>query len=137
MPNDAKLGLVVGVVVVVTIAVVFFRKDATTSPPLAQEAAAASVRTPKTVPVSPANSLNRAIRAEPTAQSETRHHVVQEGETLFSLAEQYYGDKDKAVVIYRANREVLNTPEQLTPGTDLKIPDLPDKQAAPANDDNQ
>jgi hypothetical protein len=33
MPNDAKLGLVVGVGLVLTVAVVFFRKDALNPPP--------------------------------------------------------------------------------------------------------
>jgi hypothetical protein len=43
MPNDAKLGLVVGVGLVLLIAVVFFRKDpvaATGGPPVAQLPAA-------------------------------------------------------------------------------------------------
>jgi hypothetical protein len=41
MPNDAKLGLVVGVVVVIAVAVVFFRKEAPASPPGDQAAAIA------------------------------------------------------------------------------------------------
>lgn len=33
MPNDAKLGLVLGVAVVLTIAAVYFRRDASPAPP--------------------------------------------------------------------------------------------------------
>jgi hypothetical protein len=33
MPNDAKLGLVVGVALVIAVAVLFYRKDATPGPP--------------------------------------------------------------------------------------------------------
>ena len=43
MPNDAKLGLVLGVGVVLTIAAVYFRKDA---PPLPVSNNTAAVRNP-------------------------------------------------------------------------------------------
>jgi hypothetical protein len=44
MPNDAKLGLVVGVGLVIAVAVVFFRKDLATATPTADRAAAAVSR---------------------------------------------------------------------------------------------
>jgi hypothetical protein len=41
MPNDAKLGLIVGVAVVIAISVVFFRKPGSLGPRGAEPAAAA------------------------------------------------------------------------------------------------
>jgi nucleoid-associated protein YgaU len=130
MPNDAKLGLVVGVGVVIAIAVIFSRKDIGPGRPLAPEAAAASVGTPNAPPPAPAAGTNRPIKAKSTARTLTpseesatdRHHIVREGETLFSLAEQYYGDKEKFIELYQANRDVLKAPDPLVPGTDLVIP---------------
>ena len=45
--------------------------------------------------------------------------------TLFGLARRYYGDGARFVDLYLANREAVPTPDQLTPGTVLVIPDLP------------
>ena len=126
MPNDAKLGLIVGVGLVVTVAVAFFRKDPmTTAPTLPGEKAAARVHAVEAP--APPRGPQRPVPARKTSrgpQSEGRHHTVEEGETLYSLALRYYGDGEKFVDIYRANREVLKTPDRLTPGTVLVIPDL-------------
>jgi nucleoid-associated protein YgaU len=133
MPNDAKLGLVVGMGLVIAVAVVFFRKDAAADNPSADEVSAIRVRSAGQVPpyAAPRNTY-RPVKARPTSRStaddETaageQRHTVQEGDTLFALARRYYGDGDKFVEIYRANREVLQTPDQLPPGTVLVIPDL-------------
>jgi phage tail protein X len=134
MQNDAKLGLVVGVVVVITIAVVFFRKDSAVSAPFSGEAAAAAVGAPKSIPSVPVHALNRPVEGKTVAATtETsaaagKHHIVREGETLFSLAEQYYGDKSRFITIYQANRGALQTPDTLTAGTDLLIPELSSEQ---------
>jgi hypothetical protein len=60
MPNDAKLGLVIGVAVVVVIAVVFFRKDQAGATPAREPAPAAHVpelptdpNLPTSVPATP------------------------------------------------------------------------------------
>jgi 5'-nucleotidase len=119
MPNDAKLGLIVGVGLVIAIAVVFFRKDAPAAP------APAAAVTPKT-PQAPRNEV-KAAPAQPAsvsrpAPAEPVRHVVKEGDTLFNLARQYYHDGARFVDIYRANRDVLDAPDPLTPGTVLVIP---------------
>jgi LysM repeat protein len=52
-----------------------------------------------------------------------RHHTVARGDTLFSLAQKYYGSRSKWRDIYAANRDLLpseNSPLKI--GTDLKIP---------------
>jgi len=129
MPNDAKMGLAIGVVVVIAIAVVFFRKEP--GLPFAGEAAAAVGGASKPAPLTPVQVMNSAVEGKPVSKTMEpragmgKHHTVKEGDTLFSLAEQYYGDKDKFTTIYQANRLTLKTPDTLSAGTDLVIPELP------------
>jgi nucleoid-associated protein YgaU len=131
MPNDVKLGLVIGVGLVIAVAVIFFRKDSSAAalppdgaaaippgsapqgPPPPQPSHAARFR--------PVSEPEQAIAAAPAV----RRHTVREGETLFGLARRYYGDGDRFAELYRANRGVLKTPDDLRPGTELVIPDLP------------
>jgi nucleoid-associated protein YgaU len=131
MPNDAKLGLVIGVGLVITVAVIFFRKDLVTAQPAADNPAGAAINPAVPPPADPAPvrpARGKAV-ATPTdgdvAEPAVRRHTVQEGETLFLLAQRYYGDGDKFGDLYRANRDVLKTPDALEPGTVLTIPDLP------------
>lgn len=63
MPNDAKLGLVVGVGLVIAVAVVFFRKDLTAAAPTADRAAAAVSRP---LPAPRAELPSQPIRAVPS-----------------------------------------------------------------------
>lgn len=125
MPNDAKLGLVVGVALVLTVAVVFFRKEAAADSP-----ADTSVKTSpaNTTPTPPRPALARAARrpaATATPQeSPGRKHVVREGETLVSLAQRYYGDGEQFHLIYRANQQEVEATDPLPPGAVLVIPDM-------------
>jgi nucleoid-associated protein YgaU len=125
MPNDAKLGLIVGVGLVITVAVVFFRKDplaAQSVPDASPPTAVSSVNPPQALPHEPFRPVSAAKSSRNDETTSGQRHVVAEGETLFKLAEHYYGDGDKFVDIYRANRDVLKAPEPLTPGTVLFIP---------------
>jgi nucleoid-associated protein YgaU len=134
MPNDAKLGLVIGVGLVITVAVVFFRKDQVDLPSSAAGASGGigsaglspTVSTGGTHGSFQAKSPSRTQRA---ATASDYQHTVQEGETLFSLAHRYYGDKDRFIEIYQVNRDTLKSPDALTPGMTLTIPNL---QSAPS-----
>jgi nucleoid-associated protein YgaU len=124
MPNDAKLGLIVGVGVVILVAVVFFRRDA--EPGQGTDPVPASMRgntgTPRELyrPVKASTSSRpKEAPAEPAAD---KQHIVKEGETLFSLAEQYLGSKDRFVDLYQVNRTRIHAPDELAPGTVLLIP---------------
>jgi nucleoid-associated protein YgaU len=126
MPNDAKLGLIVGVGVVVAVAVVFFRKEPAMGVRTPGDPAAASVGA--AAPPAP-QAPDRQVRARTSSREikqdnsgSIREHTVAEGETLFSLAVRYYGDKSKFADIYLANRSKVHEPDQLTPGTVLVIP---------------
>jgi nucleoid-associated protein YgaU len=125
MPNDAKLGLIVGVGLVIAVAVVFFRKEG--GPPEPLGAATAGLAPKTAAPVLPLGGAHRPVPAENAARTAPagQRHTVQEGETLSSLAQRYYGDREKYAEIYRVNREVVKDADSLTPGTVLTIPDLP------------
>ncbi len=107
MPNEAKVGLVVGVALVIVMAVVFFRRDAAHARSTPEAAAVAA---------KPPGAL--------ASGSAAKRHVVAEGETLFSLARRYYNDSAKFVELYQVNRGVLKTPEALSAGTVLIVPEV-------------
>ncbi len=60
--------------------------------------------------------------AEKRAKSAPRSHVVQAGDTLFSLSRQYYNSPDRWKDILHANRKTVNKPAKLKVGQTLTIP---------------
>jgi nucleoid-associated protein YgaU len=117
MPNDAKLALAIGVGLVVVVAVIYFQKDLITG------RRAANVGT---TPAAPESNPTRRVAARPTS----RQHTVEEGDSLYGLAERYYGDGDRFTELYQANKAVLKRPDRLEVGTVLVIPNLPDAPTA-------
>jgi nucleoid-associated protein YgaU len=126
MPNDAKLGLVVGVGLVIAIGVVFFRKEPT---PPATEGAPAAVSGSGAASTLAGRGQFRPAPAKTALRNETssaaltaeRRHTVAEGETLQDLAQHYYGDLEQVEKIRRANPDL--TSDTLEPGTMLVIPE--------------
>lgn len=51
-----------------------------------------------------------------------RRHVITKGDTLYSLAQKYYGNKSRWKDIYAANRDVMRSPDDYKVGMTLKIP---------------
>ena len=49
-------------------------------------------------------------------------HTVHSGETLSSIADDFYGDPSKFTIIFEANRNVLDDPDVIFPGQELRIP---------------
>lgn len=72
----------------------------------------------------PAADIERLPPAYPqSAEGQpARTHVVRDGDTLFKLAERYYGDGNRYLAIYEANRERLPSAEILPIGAKLTIP---------------
>ncbi len=64
------------------------------------------------------------IRNQPydSASSSELIHIVKEGDSLSSIAFEVYGDPNAYLRIYNANKDVLNSPDQLTKGVSLRIP---------------
>jgi nucleoid-associated protein YgaU len=52
----------------------------------------------------------------------TQWHEVTKGETLWKIAEQYYGDGNLYPKIFDANRDVLKDPNKISIGQKLRIP---------------
>jgi nucleoid-associated protein YgaU len=53
---------------------------------------------------------------------ETRFHRVASGETLSKISQQYYGEANKYMQIFEANRPLLKDPDQIYPGQMLRVP---------------
>ncbi len=120
MPKDAKMGLILGIGILIIIAVLFFRhrngSDKNPKP-------AVFNKTQKSQ--NPGNQVSLPENGEKVSGG--YRHVVQDGETLFSIAQKYYRDKSKFVRIYDANRGRLDNFSNLAPGTELFIPELQDR----------
>ncbi len=117
MPRDAKLGLVVGVALVIVIGVLFYHSNGTAD-------AAGNLRT-RSVPGPRVTWLRPGPVPGLPIPPRVRSHKVQEGETLSSLAVQYYGDASYSSFLFRANRSQLRAPDHVPVGTVLLVPDLP------------
>src|SRR5690242_18073918 len=115
MPNDARLGLVVGVTLVILVAVFFARRDGLRPAPVQATPAAAPV--PGLPGVSPG--------AAAVVPGRPRSHTVEEGESLTTLAVRYYGDPAQVSYLFRANQDRILAPDRVPIGTVLRIPDPP------------
>jgi len=104
------------------------------SPPTEAEPEAVADESPVTyapvqaAPVKEAPVVQTATPTRPTrptakpAAGSGRTHTVGKGDTLFSLAQKYYGNRAKWREIYAANRDVMPNETALKPGMQLKIP---------------
>lgn len=80
-------------------------------------------RAPEPDQVQPApSSAPSRVPTAPTRPGAPRTHVVAKGDTLFSLAQKYYGDRSRWRDIYNANRDVMPTENSLRLGAEIKIP---------------
>lgn len=52
----------------------------------------------------------------------TQYHEVKKGDTLWKIAEQYYGDGNLYKEIFEANKDILKDPNVIKVGQKLKIP---------------
>jgi tetratricopeptide (TPR) repeat protein len=87
--------------------------------PAASDEAPVIQAVPFSAPTRPSATRTAATRAAATSG---RTHTVAKGDTLFSLAQKYYGNRSKWRDIYGANRDVLPNETALKPGMQLKIP---------------
>ena len=49
-------------------------------------------------------------------------YTVQSGDTLSSIAQEFYGDPARYTTIFQANRTVLDDPDEIFVGQELRIP---------------
>lgn len=55
-------------------------------------------------------------------QQQQRTHVVKKGDTLWGLAKKYYGSGSKYPVIFNANKNLINNPDDIKDGWKLVVP---------------
>ncbi len=58
----------------------------------------------------------------PTATGSYRRHAIAKGDTLYSLAQKYYGNRSRWKDIYNANKDVMRSADDYKIGMVLKIP---------------
>ena len=51
-------------------------------------------------------------------------YIVKKNDTLQKISDQFYGTTRKWQSIYEANKDVLKSPDKLSPGLKIKIPNL-------------
>jgi len=105
-----------------------------TSPATTRPAASPPPASTSAAPRPATTTANTAARpaATPTPNNATttarppvgayRRHTIAKGETLYSLAQRYYGNRARWSDIYAANRDVMRSPTDYKVGMELKIP---------------
>jgi nucleoid-associated protein YgaU len=68
----------------------------------------------------PAAAAAAASANAPSASA--RSYTVQAGDSLSKIAKQFYGDANKYMKIFEANKDKLADPDKIKPGMDLVIP---------------
>ncbi|MDR0458080.1 MAG: peptidoglycan-binding protein LysM [Burkholderiaceae bacterium] len=54
----------------------------------------------------------------------SQYHDVERGDTLSAISKKYYGDPNKYMKIFEANKPMLSSPDKIYPGQKLRIPPL-------------
>lgn len=66
----------------------------------------------------------KTVVSEPAKTLEEKTYVVQKGDTLWKIADKFYGDGKKWEIIAKANKTTLTNPNKLKPGISIIIPPL-------------
>lgn len=134
MRKDIKTGIFIGMTIVFAgwILLALFsdtlqerrQKQLVNEPPVSAPAEPFTSPVTETAPIppQPARQVTEPVKPAPV-QAIQQVHIVQTGETLSSIASQYYGDSAAWKKILEANSDILkNDPIKLRPGMQLKIP---------------
>lgn len=62
------------------------------------------------------------LTVDPSLAPAAQSYSVKSGDTLSKISKQFYGDANKYMKIYEANRDTLSDPDKIKPGQVLKIP---------------
>ena len=69
-----------------------------------------------------AGGLGAQAQARTPDADETRFHRVQTGDTLSKISQQYYGEANKYMQIFEANKPLIKDPDDIYPGQMLRVP---------------
>jgi len=142
MPKDLKIGMILGVVLVTAVGVWLCSRQELSVETRREQKYSGSVVTEYPVEPSrfqmplPDNSSSSKTTTSPTKETSVTKpkklnttvmspivHVVRQGETLSSIAQQYYGSTKRIDDIRAANRNVIKKSDVILPGMRLTIPD--------------
>jgi nucleoid-associated protein YgaU len=70
----------------------------------------------------PAAGAAAAAASGPTSTPAARTYTVQAGDNLSKISKQFYGDANKYMKIFEANKDKLANPDKVRAGIDLIIP---------------
>jgi nucleoid-associated protein YgaU len=84
------------------------------------EAPAADETAPMAPP--PADDVDNAPEPPEEETPSSQFYTVESGDTLGAIAKQFYGNAGKYMVIFEANRPMLEDPNKIYPGQVLRIP---------------
>jgi nucleoid-associated protein YgaU len=86
---------------------------------------------PEPIPTPTPEAETPAVEAPAPAAEESaeaaeggKTYTVQSGDTLWKISEEVYGNGSKYMKIFEANTDLLEHPDRIFPGQELKIPDL-------------
>jgi len=63
-----------------------------------------------------------AASAAGASSAAARTYTVQAGDSLSKISKQFYGDANKYMKIFEANKDKLTDPNKVNVGTELRIP---------------
>lgn len=52
-------------------------------------------------------------------------YTIRKGDTLSAIARQHYGEASAWRILFEANREILDDPDRIHPGQEIRIPPRP------------
>jgi nucleoid-associated protein YgaU len=70
----------------------------------------------------PADDVDNAPEPPEEETPSSQFYTVESGDTLGAIAKQFYGNAGKYMVIFEANRPMLEDPNKIYPGQVLRIP---------------
>jgi nucleoid-associated protein YgaU len=70
----------------------------------------------------PAAAAAAAAAGGPTSTAAARTYTVQAGDNLSKISKQFYGDANKYMKIFEANKDKLTDPDKVRAGIELIIP---------------
>jgi LysM repeat protein len=59
------------------------------------------------------------------AEPEAAFYTVESGDTLWKISKEHYGEGGKYMLLFEANKPMLQDPDKIYPGQVLRIPPLP------------
>lgn len=96
-----------------------------TVPPNAEsDLQAGDIISPDTAPAGDISGLGDLEMNAPVAEEvkEPQTYIVEKGDTLWKIANKFYGDGKKWQTIFEANQDLIGTPDKIRAGITIKIP---------------